>query len=87
MSKLPFENRTFTCPEVAKYLRISPEKCIGFIRSGELKAFNVGKGKTKPRYRISQQAIDDFEASRLVITQPKTTRRKRRRDPSIIEFF
>jgi len=68
------ERNTLSPPEVAQQLGVTPETVIGWIKSGTLKATNVGKGKTRPRYRIQQSNIDLFLLSR----QPEPRRSFRR---------
>lgn len=73
-------------PAVAKRLGVAPEKVIGWIRSGKLKAVNVGDGIVRPRYRVSPDALDDFLRSRDASPAPKPARR-RRQDPNVIKFY
>jgi len=77
-----------TPPEVARRWGVSPDKVIGWIRSGELRAIDVSAhpGIGRPRYRIDVLDLAAFESQRQVVVSPKRTRR-RRRDPSVIEFF
>ncbi len=76
-----------TPPQVAERFGIDPEKVRAFIDSGELRAINVAaKRCSRPRWRISPDALADFEASRSA-TPPPTVTRRRRRDPSIKQFF
>jgi excisionase family DNA binding protein len=63
-----------TPPEIAKLLRVSPEKILGWIRRGELTAVNVGNG-FRPRYRVSPDNLDAFLKSRQVQPPPKRLRR------------
>ena len=42
----PADGRPLTVPEVAKHLRVSPDKVLGWIRSGALRAYNVTAKKT-----------------------------------------
>lgn len=78
-----------TPPQVAKLLLVKPGKVVGWIDSGELEAFNVANaGSKRPRWRITQEALDDFlrrRASRPA--SPKPARRRQRRTPDVIEFF
>lgn len=67
-----------TPPEIAKLLRVSPEKVLGWIRRGKLKAVNVGDG-FRPRYRVSRENLDVFLKSREV--QPPPPRQKRKPQP------
>ena len=68
--------RYLTPPEIAKRLRITAAKVIGWIRKGELRAVDVGNG-SRPRYRISPDDFEDFLKSREV--QPPLPRTQHRR--------
>jgi hypothetical protein len=84
----PSTEKLRTPPQVARGWGVSPEKVLAFIRSGELRALNLatrlgGRG----RYRISPDAITEFETSRAVQPAPKKSPRKRKSASSIVEFF
>lgn len=64
-----------TPPEVAKLLRVSHEKLLGWIRRGELAAVNVGNGN-RPRFRINPDDLDAFLNQRKVQPPSKPTPRK-----------
>lgn len=70
-----------TLPEIAKLLRIRQAKPVGWIKSGRLKAINVGDGK-RPRYRVSRSALDEFLAAQEVAPESKPVRRTRREKPA-----
>ena len=82
------DQQTVTPPELAKRWRVKPERVIGWIKSGELRAFDVSSrpGVGKPRYRIPQDAIIEFE-NRRSAAQVKTTRRMRQQPADVIEYF
>ena len=67
-----------TPPEIAKRLRVSNGKVLGWIRRAELKTVNVGNG-LRPRYRISPDSFALFLASREVQPPAPHVRRRRRR--------
>ena len=79
-----------TPPEIAKVLRVSHEKLLGWIRRGELTAVNVGNGN-RPRFRISPESLDAFLRQREVQPLPRVTPRRRQQptggplDPSLGE--
>lgn len=55
----------YTPPEVAKMLRVRSSKITYWIASGELRAFNVtGKPGGRPRWRISEEALEEFKRDR-----------------------
>jgi hypothetical protein len=79
-----------TPPALAAHWGVDPAKVIGWIVAGELAAINAATSLSaaRPRYRISQQAIADFERRRAVTPPPpQTTRRKQKRTGEIKEFF
>jgi hypothetical protein len=76
-----------TPPEVAARYGVDANKVVAWIRSGQLRAINTAtKAGGRPRYRISPAAVALFEAARTTVPQPKIACR-RRRDPSVREFF
>ena len=78
----------FTVQDIQRRYGVTVHTVLGWIRSGELRAVNVGRrlGAKKPRWRVSQEALDAFEQLRTPASaQPTATRRKR---PSeVIEFY
>ena len=79
---------TLTPPQYAKKLGISPDKVLAWIRSGELRAINVAaKPGGRPRWRISEAAIEAFEARRSATPPTKPVRRRRRNPADVIEYF
>jgi len=68
-----------TPPEIAKLLRVSSEKVLGWIRRAELKAINVSDGG-RPRYRVRREDLDLFLRSREVQPPAPRTRRNHRMD-------
>ena len=77
-----------TPPKLAVRWGVKPEKVIGFIHSGELRAFDVSVrvGVGRPRYRIPPDAIIEFE-SRRTVCPPSKSRRRKKQSPDVIEFF
>lgn len=70
--------RRMTPPEVARILKVAPETVLTWIRSGELRGFNVGSGAKRPRFRVSPADLADFEARRTVQPPVKPVRRRKR---------
>lgn len=76
-----------TPPAIAEQLGIDPLKVISWIRSGELRAIDVAaKTSSRPRWRVSQVAFNDFLQRREARPAVKPAR-KRRKAANIIEFF
>ncbi len=82
MSSLP---PFLTPPEAAKLLRVDPSTVIGWIKSGELPASNLAsRSATRPRWRISREALEEFLAGR----EPRpAVKKKRRSNARVIQFF
>jgi excisionase family DNA binding protein len=62
--------------EIAKLLRVSQDKVLGWIRRAQLRAVNVSDS-VRPRYRVSQESLDDFLKAREVVRPPVRQRRSR----------
>ena len=78
----------FTPPELAKCLRVRLDKVHAWIRSGELRAINVAENVNgRPRWRISEEALVEFERRRAAQPPPKRSQRRKRRFNDVIEFF
>jgi excisionase family DNA binding protein len=81
--------RTFTVADLCERFGVGEHTVLGWIRSGELKAMNVGRspGGKKPRWRISAEAVSDFELRRTPAPAAMTPQRRRRIASSVIKFF
>jgi excisionase family DNA binding protein len=66
---------------------VSEGTVLLWIKQGEIRAVNVGRrpGARKPRWRITPEALEAFEAARTPTPHPPRTRRKRPAD--VIEFY
>ena len=80
-------SRKTTPHAVADAWGISPDKVVAWIRAGELRAINAAtRIGSRPRYLIDVDDLAAFEAMRSI--QPLTpTRRRRRHNQDVIEFF
>jgi hypothetical protein len=75
------EQETFNPPQLASRWGVKPDTVREFIRSGELKAFNVASpGAVRPRFRIPLEEVKRFEKAREATPPSKATRRSRKRD-------
>lgn len=82
----------YNVSEVAKALKVKPEKVQHWIRAGELAAFNVASTpKGQPQWRITREALAAFQADRAAkLTAPPVApskRRARRYRPPIKEIL
>ncbi|MCA9036350.1 MAG: helix-turn-helix domain-containing protein [Planctomycetaceae bacterium] len=80
---------TITPGELAERWGISPDKVLNWIRNGDLKAVNVAATMSgRPRFRISDEDIEDFQSRRQPIPPTKMPPRRRRKPAGdVIEFF
>lgn len=78
-----------TILEVAERYGVRPAAVNGWIRNGELSAINVVRSLKckKPRYRISQKALEEFEALRATAPAPTTQRRKPMSMAGVTKYF
>jgi hypothetical protein len=79
---------TFGVPDVCERYRVSEATVLHWIHSGQLRALNVGRtpGARRPRWRITAQALEEFEAARSAAPPAPRQRRRRQRD-DVIEFY
>lgn len=71
----------FTVRQVAAKWAVSPETVRGWIHSGKLRAVSTsGIGAKRPTYRISADALAEFERRQLTPTVVKIPRRRRALD-------
>lgn len=62
------DNRPMMVPEVAKFLRVRPDKVLSWIRSGRLRGYNVAEHETgRPKYRVNPEDLEAFMLMRVPI--------------------
>jgi excisionase family DNA binding protein len=78
----------YTVQDIQRRYGVSVHTVLGWVRSGELRAVNVGRraGAKKPRWRVSEEALAAFEQLRTPTPPPPRARRKKR-PAGIIEFY
>jgi excisionase family DNA binding protein len=79
---------THSVRDLCERYGVSEHTVLGWIHSGELPAVNVGRrlGAKKPRWRITQEAMEAFEQLRTHTPPPPRTRRKKQM-AGVIEFY
>ena len=79
---------TLSVHDLTERYGVSEHTVLGWIRSGELRAVNVGRrpGGKKPRWRITQEALEAFEQLRTA-APPAPRLRRRKRPADMIEFY
>jgi len=76
----------FTVRDLARRYRVSGDKIRSWIARGELRAINTATAICgKPRWVITPDALVAFELKRLGGPAPK--RQRRRRSPTVIDFY
>jgi hypothetical protein len=79
---------TLSPSEIAKRYACDTHKVLGWIRRGELRALNVATtAGGRPRWRITEEALAVFEASRAVAPLPRLTRSRRKKNAEYREYF
>jgi excisionase family DNA binding protein len=79
---------TLSVHDLTERFGVSEHTVLAWIRSGELRAVNVGRrpGGKKPRWRITQEALEQFELARTP-TPPLPRARRQKRPADVIEFY
>jgi excisionase family DNA binding protein len=79
---------TLSVRDVCERYGVSEHTVLTWINRGELRAINVGRrpGAKKPRWRITQEALERFEQLRTPAPPLPRTRRKKR-TAEVIEFY
>lgn len=69
---------TYTVNQIAEKLQVHRDTVVGWIRKGELLALNVAMSG-KPRYRITEDALEGFKLRRRAVDGPPPPRIRRSR--------
>jgi hypothetical protein len=76
----------FTVADLCRRWRVGPDKIHGFLRRGELVGVNLATSlSAKPQWRITREAVEEFEKRRSSQPLPKPQRRRRQKPG--IDFF
>lgn len=80
-------HRYLRVASVAELFGVNVSKVIGWIRRGELRAVNIAARTSKrPRWRISSEAIEQFEHARSSVPSPPAARPHHKRGETVIPF-
>jgi hypothetical protein len=68
-------------PQAADKLNVTVEQLFGFVRDGELRYINIGRGSKRPRYAFTDADINELIEKRQTreATCPSTNPKSRRR--------
>jgi excisionase family DNA binding protein len=82
-------NSTLTVRDLCERYGVTEHTVLAWIRSGEMLAVHVGRkaGAKKPRWRITQAALDAFEQLRTPSTPRLASHRKKRTTGDVVEFY
>jgi len=77
-----------TVHDVCERYGVTEHTVLLWIRQGELRAVNVGRRQAakKPRWRVTEQALEAFEHLRMA-TPPTPRAPRRRQSADVIEFY
>ena len=80
---------TYSVRDLVQRFRVTEHTILAWISSGELAAINVGvtPGKKKPRWRVTQEALADFERRRMPTPPAPQSRRRKRPEEDVIERY
>jgi hypothetical protein len=81
---------TLSVRDICERYAVTEHTVLGWIRSGQLMAINVGRraGAKKPRWRVTATALVAFESLRSSATQPPPVKPTRAKSSSeVIKFY
>jgi len=77
-----------TPPELGAKWGVAPDKILGWIRTGELRAMNAASREGgRPRFLIDVADVAAFETRRAVVPPVATRRPRRQRENHATEYF
>lgn len=80
--------KAMTPKQVAERLGVAREKVVAWIVAGELAAFDVSaKRGGRPYYRISPEALEQFQRARAIIPPPRRSRSAPIPAPAVKQFY
>jgi hypothetical protein len=72
---------TYSVRDLCKHYEVGGHTVLAWIHRGDLKAVNVSRNPGgRPKWRITQAALDAFEALRTHTPPPPRPRRRHRRE-------
>jgi transposase len=79
---------TLSVKQVQERYGVSQYTVLHWLATGQLKGLNVGRdpGKKRARWRITQHALEAFEALRT-LTPPPPKKSRRRKPADVVEFY
>ena len=82
------EHRGYTPAELAKLLRVSPDRIRAWIQTGELGAINTARHRCgRPRYVILPHHVTEFEQRRRAATPAAKPAPRRKLRKVAVDYF
>lgn len=79
---------TLSVKQLQKKYGVGEHTVLGWIRTGELRAINVSRsGSSRPKWRISEEALKAFEEHRSAVKQPQPHVHRKRSTDDVTEFI
>lgn len=79
--------KTFSIKELCQRYMVSPHTPLSWIGSGQMEAINVARQPGgKPQWRVTAEALEAFELSRMP-SPPAPRKRRRKTDDETIQFY
>jgi transposase len=79
--------KTYNIREIRERYSVGEHTVLGWIRRGELRAIDVSrKPGGRPKWRVTQEALDAFEALRTP-TPPSPRGKRRKPTAGVIQFY
>jgi Helix-turn-helix domain len=80
--------RGYTPNELARLLRVSPDRIRGWIKAGQLGAIDTARHRCgRPRFVILPQHLEEFERRCRAATTIAKPAPRRRQQPGLIDFY
>lgn len=85
----PALTQWLTLSQIAKSRQVKPQFLSAEIHAGRLRAVDVSAnpGSGRPRWRVDPADLAAWEASRTPSPPEPKVRRRRRKDPELVEYF
>jgi hypothetical protein len=79
----------FRVKDLADRFGVTEHCILAWIRAGTLQATNIARheGSKRPRWRISELALELFELRRQATPRPQRGRPRKRQPAEVIEFY
>lgn len=79
---------TYSVKDLQERYGVGEHTVLGWIRRGELRAIDVSRQRGgRPKWRITEEALADFEAARTATPPPTRSRRKQRQPTDVINRY